>query len=112
MAAVCPWSEPRIRPHDQQHDQCNEVGRDDHGALLYVSLPPFRPPGRGVPLVPGFDDAGACERNQAGAGDRDDLGEDLRRREAHENAHDAAVGVIHVVHAFRSGISWLSIRVI
>jgi hypothetical protein len=36
----------------------------------------------------------------------------LWRCEAHENAHDAAIGAIHVVHAFKSGISWLSIRVI
>src|SRR4051794_13033397 len=98
------------RTDDQQYDEGNQVRRDDDRAFLYIRLPTLRAANTGVAFVPGPDELRARQRNEPGAGDRNDFGENLGRRQAIEDAHYAAIDVIHVVdprpsrYAFISGI--------
>src|SRR3569833_907618 len=86
------------RADDQQYDQGNKVKRDDDRAFLHIGLPTFRTANTGIALVPGSDDLGARQRKEAGAGDSNDFGENLGRRQAIEDAHYPAIDVIHATY--------------
>src|SRR5690606_7225067 len=68
----------------------------DDRAFEHPARPGGRLPGDAVALLPGTHGLGAGEGNQAGDDDRDDLREDLGRRQPEEDACDGAVGAIHL----------------
>jgi hypothetical protein len=62
---------------DQQNDEGDEVRRNNDAAFLHVRLPTLRPADSRISPVPRLDDLRTGQRNEAGARDRNDLGEDL-----------------------------------